>query len=75
MKILKIGSLIPSFRPVSFNTNFSIVLGIAKSRGEGKSHNLGKTTLIELIDHILFGSRDSDRIKAIKANFQDPVFT
>ncbi|SFH61885.1 Uncharacterized protein YydD, contains DUF2326 domain [Nitrosospira sp. Nsp14] len=39
------------------------------------SHNLGKTTLIELIDHILFGSRDSDRIKAIKANFKDPVFT
>jgi len=75
MKILKISSNIPTFRTVPFNTNFSIVLGVPKSRGEGKSHNLGKTTLIELIDHILFGSRDSDRIKAIKANFQEPVFT
>lgn len=75
MKILKISSVIPSFRSVKFNTNFSIILGIAKSKGEGKSHNLGKTTLIELIDHILFGSRDSDRIKAIKENFEKPVFS
>ena len=75
MKIRRISSEIPSFRTVEFNKNFSIVLGVAKSRGEGKSHNLGKTTLIELIDHILFGSRDSERIKAIKENFPDPVFT
>jgi uncharacterized protein YydD (DUF2326 family) len=75
VKIINISSTIPNFRAVKFNTHFSIVLGIAKSRGEGKSHNLGKTTLIELIDHILFGSRDSDRIKAIKANFEEPVFS
>ncbi|HCX80562.1 MAG: hypothetical protein A3E00_12095 [Curvibacter sp. RIFCSPHIGHO2_12_FULL_63_18] len=75
MKIRKIFSDIPSFRTVEFNNNFSIVLGVAKTKGEGKSHNLGKTTLIELVDHILFGSRDSDRIKAIKSNFQNPVFT
>ena len=75
MKILKISSAIPSFRTVAFNPNFSIILGVAKSLGVGKSHNLGKTTLISLIDHILFGSRDSDRIKAIKANFANPVFT
>ncbi|NMG28441.1 DUF2326 domain-containing protein [Aromatoleum evansii] len=75
MKIRRISSDIPSFRTVEFNKNFSIVLGVAKSRGEGKSHNLGKTTLIELIDHILFGSRDSERIKAIKENFHNPVFT
>lgn len=60
MKIRKIFSDIPSFRTVEFNNNFSIVLGVAKTKGEGKSHNLGKTTLIELVDHILFGSRDSD---------------
>lgn len=75
MKIRRITSDIPSFRAVKFNKNFSIILGVAKSRGEGKSHNLGKTTLIELIDHILFGSRDSARIKAIRENFQNPVFT
>ncbi|GAA0752974.1 DUF2326 domain-containing protein [Ideonella azotifigens] len=75
MKIHGISSEIPLFRTVEFNKNFSIVLGVAKSRGEGKSHNLGKTTLIELIDHILFGSRDSERIKAIKENFPNPVFT
>ncbi|MCL6263276.1 DUF2326 domain-containing protein [Craterilacuibacter sp. RT1T] len=75
MKINNITSNIPSFRTVKFNKNFSIILGNAKSRGEGKSHNLGKTTLIELIDHILFGSRDSVRIKAIKESFENPVFT
>jgi len=75
MKIRKISSDIPSFRAVNFNKHFSIVLGVAKSRGEGKSHNLGKTTLIELIDHILFGSRDSERIRAIRENFPNPVFT
>lgn len=75
MKIKKIYSNISTFRAVEFNDNFSIILGVAKSRGEGKSHNLGKTTLIELIDHILFGSRDSDRIKAIKEYFESPTFT
>jgi uncharacterized protein YydD (DUF2326 family) len=75
MKIRRVFSDIPTFRTVEFNENFSIVLGVARSRGEGKSHNLGKTTLIELIDHILFGSRDSDRIKAIRENFDKPVFT
>jgi uncharacterized protein YydD (DUF2326 family) len=75
MKIRSVSSDISSFRTVHFNKNFSIVLGVAKSRGEGKSHNLGKTTLIELLDHILFGSRDSERIKAIKENFTNPVFT
>lgn len=75
MKIRRISSDIPTFRTVEFNKNFSIVLGVARSRGEGKSHNLGKTTLIGLIDHILFGSRDSDRIKALKENFDTPVFT
>ena len=74
VKIIKISSEIQSFRAVEFNQDFSIILGVAKSKGEGKSHNLGKTTLIELIDHILFGSRDSERIKAIKANFDNPIF-
>lgn len=74
MRINKISSSLSSFRTVKFNDNFSIVLGIAKSHGEGKSHNLGKTTLIELIDHILFGSRDSARIKAIRDNFKNPIF-
>lgn len=74
MKITELSSDIPTFRTVVPNRDFSIILGVAKSKGEGKSHNLGKTTLVELIDHILFGSRDSERIKSIKANFSTPVF-
>jgi len=75
VKIIKLTSEIKGFRPIEFNKDFSIVLGIPKGVSEGKSHNLGKTTLIALIDHILFGSRESDRIKAIKSNFNNPVFT
>lgn len=75
MKIHKITSAIPGFRPVTFDEHFSVILGIPKSTGQGKSHNLGKTTLISLIDHILFGARLTDRIKAIKENFDSPAFS
>jgi uncharacterized protein YydD (DUF2326 family) len=75
VKILKITSTIPGFREVKFNTTFSVVLGRSKSLHEGKSHNLGKTTLIELIDDILFGSGKSNVIKAIKTHFDKPEFS
>lgn len=74
MKINKLESEIATFRPVKFNDNFSIILGKPKSKVDGKSHNLGKTTLIYLIYDILFGTGASDRIKAIKNNFENPIF-
>lgn len=74
MKINKLESEITTFRPVTFNDDFSIILGKPKSLIDGKSHNLGKTTLVYLIYDMLFGTGGSDRIKAIKANFDNPIF-
>jgi len=74
MKLIAISSRITGFRSVRFNDDFSIILGESKSRSEGKSHNLGKSCLVKLIDHLLFGSRDSEIIKEIKNNFNNPIF-
>lgn len=74
MKINKLESEITTFKPVKFNNNFSIILGKPKSLVDGKSHNLGKTTLVYLIYDMLFGTGGSDRIKAINANFDNPIF-
>lgn len=75
MRIKNITSSVGSFRGVKFNPDFSVVLGVARTKGEGKDHNLGKTLLIKIIEHILFGTRDSDRILKLKAAFDNPSFT
>ncbi|MBY9629741.1 DUF2326 domain-containing protein [Pseudomonas aeruginosa] len=74
MKIKSIWSDISGFRQVDFKGNFSIILGVSKSSGEGKSHNLGKTTLVAIIDNMLFGARESERLKSIKNAFDRPRF-
>lgn len=75
MRIESITSSVTTFRSITFNKDFSVILGVAKQKGEGKDHNLGKTLLIKILDNILFGSRDSERIKKLKKRFNNPAFT
>lgn len=66
MKITKIYANDPRFQPITFNEGFNIIYGdvevkIDRSTGRAHEHNLGKTSLVHLIDFLLLKgvSRDS----------------
>ena len=66
MKLSKIYSTDKKFNSVCFNDNFNIVLGNVTNLNElnKDSHNLGKSTLIELIDFLLL--KDIDKKHFLK---------
>ena len=58
MRLKKLYSNIESFRDISFNDKFSIIVGKAV-KTDDISHNLGKTTVLNLIKFILFNGSGS----------------
>jgi uncharacterized protein YydD (DUF2326 family) len=61
MKIIRIYSNMEQFKPITFTEGFNVIYGDVvekSSRLEGKphEHNLGKTTLVKLIDFMLLKS-------------------
>ena len=62
MKLSKIYSNNDLFKEVKFNDHLNIVLGSIKhpEKKDNDSHNLGKTTLIHLIDFLLLKEIDKD---------------
>lgn len=50
-----------AFTPILFNDGFNVVLGdITDSQNTNRdTHNLGKTTLVKLLDFMLLAKRDS----------------
>lgn len=78
MKISKLYSNKPmAFTPILFNDGFNVVLGdITDSQNTNRdTHNLGKTTLVKLLDFMLLAKRDSGQFlfKNIEV-FKDFVF-
>lgn len=66
MKISKIYANDPRFKPITFNDGFNVIYGdvevkINHTTGRAHEHNLGKTSLVGLIDFLLLKgvSRDS----------------
>lgn len=76
MKLSKLYSNDNRFREVIFNKNFNIVLGEIRYVDylNRDSHNLGKSTLVDLIDFMLLKSIDKSHfLKKIKG-FEDHIF-
>lgn len=75
MKILQIYSNSPKFKTVKFNEQFNVVLGDIKYAEDlnKDSHNLGKSTLIHLIDFMLLKSIDKNHFLK-NPLFQNHVF-
>jgi len=66
-----------SFKHIKFNDGLNLVLGKVSQRNDlnRDSHNLGKTTLIEVIDFMLLkGISDGDIFKTYKEKFAGYVF-
>ncbi|MBM9547452.1 DUF2326 domain-containing protein [Leptospira sp. 201903074] len=54
MKILKIESTFKTFRTIPFDDHFTVIAGDSKKNKKSRSHNLGKSTIIGIIDFVLF---------------------
>lgn len=73
MRITKLSSSIPTFRTIPFNNNFTIIAGKSIQK-EDVTHNLGKTTVLNLIKFILFNG-NAGFLKNIKLKQPEAFFT
>lgn len=79
MKLSKIYANKTDFKPIVFNVGFNVIYGdvVTKIDDEGKAHphNIGKTSLVELIDFMLLKGVDKKNFFGIhKDKFSDWVF-
>ena len=73
MRLKKLYSNLESFREVPFNNDFSIIVG-RTLKPEDVSHNLGKTTVLNLIKFILFNASGTF-LTYVKEKFPDTIFS
>ena len=73
MRLKKLYSNLESFRSISFNTDFSIIVGKALEP-DNVSHNLGKTTVLNLIKFILFNGSGSF-LNYVKDKYPESIFS
>lgn len=73
MRLLELSANIPTFRNIKFNNDFSIIVGNTIKKGD-VSHNLGKTTVLNLIRYVLFNG-SGDFLRKFKSNNPDASFT
>lgn len=74
MKIKKISSTLSTFRTISFNEKFNIIVGNPSVSKKGVPHNLGKTTILKLLKFVCFdGSKDF--LSSIFSRHPDTVFS
>ncbi|MFA6047773.1 MAG: DUF2326 domain-containing protein [Parcubacteria group bacterium] len=71
MKLVKIYSNISSMKPVIFNSGLNIIYGdVSQYEGDSNEHNLGKTSLVYLIDFLLLKKIDKNNIfRKRRSNF------
>ena len=74
MKIVSLKSDISTFKDIEFNESFSVITGESKKKESSRSHNLGKTTTVKIIEFVLF-SGSGGFLKKIKEKFPDTNFT
>ncbi len=74
MKLLKIFSN-QSFKPVQFNLGFNVIMAkITDKSREKDTHNLGKTSLIHVIDFLLLGKFTAEHHLLSQKVFAEHVF-
>lgn len=74
MKLKRLSSNIDSFRTINFNDSFNVIVGDPHSDNDGRSHNLGKTTVLKLIKFILFNGSKTF-LNKIEEKFPQAQFT
>lgn len=65
MKIIKIYSN-KNFKNIEFDENFNAIIAFIKSDKKNDTHNLGKTSLIRVIDFLLLSSFDKTKDKLFR---------
>lgn len=73
MRLKKLYSSLKSFREIQFNDDFSIIVGKTLKPND-VSHNLGKTTVLNLIKFILF-NYSGTFLTYIKEKYPDTIFS
>jgi len=80
MKLVKIYANSSRFKPILFNEGFNIVYGdvekeVDQSTGKVQEHNIGKTSLVYLIDFLLLkGVKKKNFFGKHKVKFSDWIF-
>lgn len=74
MKIKKISANLDTFRTVLFKNDFNVIVGDPIDTQDGRSHNLGKTTLLRIIKYVLFNGK-GDFLKPIKKKHPNLIFS
>ncbi len=76
MKIKKIYSNNIAMRPILFNEGFCVVYGDVEKRNDRNEHNLGKTSLVHLIDFLLLkkGGEKHNIFNKYKNKFSGWIF-
>jgi uncharacterized protein YydD (DUF2326 family) len=62
MKIVKVYSN-KNFKNIEFKENFNAIIAFIQSKEKKDTHNLGKTSLIRVIDFLLLASIDKNKDK------------
>jgi len=65
MKIIKIYSN-KNFKNIEFYDNFNVIIASVQSKEKKDTHNLGKTSLIRVIDFLLLASIDKNKDKLFR---------
>lgn len=74
MKLTQLISDIDSFKNIKFNEEFSVITGESQKKKDSRSHNLGKTTAVKILEFVLF-SGSGGFLKKIKEKYPDSGFT
>jgi len=76
MKLSRIYSNDKRFRPIKFNEGFNVIVGkiVDRSNLDTNSHNLGKSTLVELIDFMLLKGINKKHFFKEKSQFNESIF-
>lgn len=74
MRLITVTSSIPTFKKFKFNNDFSLILGDSTQQNNARAHNLGKSTIIRIIEFVLF-SGSGGFLSKIKEKYPDAVFS
>lgn len=73
MRLKQLYSNLETFRHITFNNDFSIIVGSSLKKSD-TSHNLGKTTVLKLLNYVLFNGSGTF-LEYVKQKYPNTVFS
>lgn len=73
MRLKQLYSNLKTFRHITFNNDFSIIVGSSLKKSD-TSHNLGKTTVLKLLNYVLFNGSGTF-LRHVKQKYPNTVFS